>query len=336
LQEFTTLCKVEQVARLLDTSRLGTAAITDDTRAHNDAIAAALKAAGVKFPQPSAEEARALMDTLACTFSPTGAVYHSAAARTLTIPVPQGRLALRVFESPAPTGVYFHVHGGGFVIGSADGQDAALEQVVATTGMSVVSVEYRLAPEATFPAPLDDCEAAARWLLSEGPVEFGTDRFVIGAESAGAALAMGTLLRLDGDRPGRGFRAATMLSGVYDLSMTPSQRAYGGGEWDIVNTDSLRWFYEQYVPDPAQRTDPFASPLYADVAGLPPTLLTIGTADPLIDDNLFFFARMVNAGVDAQIEIAPGGIHGFHLAPLPIATRAMARITAFLNAAIAG
>ena len=134
-------------------------------------------------------------------------VVHSDKARTIQIEGKGGKIALNVIAPEHAKGVYLHIHGGGLVFGGADQQDQMLERIVQNTGMACASVEYRLAPEHPYPAPWDDCEAAAVWMVKNAKSEFGTDVLTIGGESAGATLTAATLLRMR-DRHGyTGFRA---------------------------------------------------------------------------------------------------------------------------------
>src|SRR5579862_2345822 len=147
-------------------------------------------------------------------------------ARTLEIDGPAGSIGLRVIDPPEaePQGAFLHLHGGGWTLGENDMQDPRLARLARETGLTVVSVGYRLAPENPYPAAPDDCEAAALWLLSEeGRDRLGVrGRVAIGGDSAGAHLAAVTLLRLR-DRHGLagGFAAAVLQYGGFDLSMTP-------------------------------------------------------------------------------------------------------------------
>src|SRR4051794_14803563 len=113
-----------------------------------------------------------------------------------TIPGPAGPIRLRTFSCDEPTGVYFHIHGGAWMAGSPEMMDLLHEMLVDRCKVAVVSVDYRLAPEDPYPAGPDDCEAAACWLLEHAAAEYGSDRFVIGGESAGGHLAAATLLRM--------------------------------------------------------------------------------------------------------------------------------------------
>jgi acetyl esterase len=246
-----------------------------------------------------------------------------------------GGVKVRVFTPDHVDGVYLHIHGGGWVFGSADGQDERLWQLAEQTRLAVVSVEYRLAPEHPFPAGPEDSEAAARWLVHNAPAEFGTGRLLIGGESAGAHLSVLTLLRLR-DRHGitGAFRAAHLLFGPYDLSMTPSQRLFGSRRL-LSNTDTIRVSYELFTPGlgAAQRRDPRISPLFADLTGLPPARIVVGTEDPLLDDSRFLAERWRAAGAPVQLNVIAGAMHGFTLFPLTVTQRELRRQREVLGAA---
>jgi acetyl esterase len=246
-----------------------------------------------------------------------------------------GGVKVRVFIPDQVDGVYLHIHGGGWVFGSADGQDERLWQLAEQARVAVVSVEYRLAPEHPYPAAPDDCAAAARWLVDRAAAEFGTERLLIGGESAGAHLSVATLLRLrDRDGITGGFRAAHLLFGPYDLSMTPSQRSFGSRRL-LSNTDTLRVSYDLFTPglDAEQRRDPEVSPLFADLTGLPPARIVVGSEDPLLDDSLFLAARWQAAGAPVRLDVVAGAMHGFTLFPLAITDRELRRQWDFLAAA---
>lgn len=192
-----------------------------------------------------------------------------------------------------------------------------------------MSVEYRLAPENPHPAAPDDCESAALWLANNAKTESGSDVVAIGGESAGATLSAVTLLRMR-DRHGfTGFRAANLIYGWYDFSMTPSQRQFGD-ERLVLRTMDLEKFRAAYLPGGKDTRHPDVSPLYADLKGLPPALFTVGTRDALLDDSLFMHSRYVAAGNRAELAVYPGGAHGFSLFPIAIAQQASAHMDAFL------
>ncbi len=232
-------------------------------------------------------------------------------------------------EGRAATGVYLDIHGGGWVIGRARMSDQANLALVNDFGLATVGVDYRLAPEHPYPAAPDDCEAAALWLVENAAAEFGTERILIGGGSAGAHLAAVTLLRMR-DRHGyTGFLGANLVYGVYDLSMTPSQRLGVGPEGGLAR-DAIEAFYRMFIPgvDP---TDADVSPLNANLRDMPPALFTVGTYDPLLDDSLFMHARWLAAGNASELAVYPGGPHGFDAMPLTIGRQATARILAFIG-----
>jgi acetyl esterase len=218
---------------------------------------------------------------------PFPAAVKSPRARTISI---QGRdgneIPLRIIAPAQPRGVYLHLHGGGWVLGAADLQDPMLEQIADNTGLAVVSVEYRLAPESPYPAGPNDCESAAAWLVNSATREFGCKALTIGGESAGAHLAAVTVLRMR-DRYGyTGFRGANFVYGAFDLGMTPSQRAFGNRRL-VLRTIDMQQFYNAFLPDVTDRRVSDISPLYGDLKGLCPALFSVGTVDALLDDTLF-------------------------------------------------
>jgi acetyl esterase/lipase len=259
--------------------------------------------------------------------------------RDRTIPGPGGDLRLRTFVPPGePAGVYLHLHGGGWVLGSSHQQDLALWRLANEANVAVVSVDYRLAPEHPFPAGPDDCEAAALWLATGGgAAELGApERFVVGGESAGGHLAALTMLRLR-DRHGlTPFAAANLVFGAFDLSMTPSQRSWGDRNL-VLSTPIMAWFYDCFLPEHSQeeRRSPEVSPLYADLSGLAPALFSVGALDPLLDDSLFMAARWAAAGNDATLRVYPEAVHGFNAFPLGLAAAANEAQIAFVRDAVA-
>ena len=256
-------------------------------------------------------------------------------ARVVEIEGQGGRIALRIIAPERePRGAFLHVHGGGWTLGESDGQDLRLQRLARDTGLTVVSVNYRLAPENPYPAGPDDCEAAALWLLGdEGHAAVGVEGpRAIGGDSAGAQLAACTLLRLR-DRQGitGAFGAAVLQYGGFDLSMCPSQRLWGERNF-VLSTPIIAWFADQFLPgrSPEQRRDPDVSPLYADLSEMPPAIFTVGTADPLLDDTLFMEARWRAAGHATELRIWPEAPHGFISLPMTVADAALAAEHDFL------
>ncbi len=282
------------------------AALSDETLAGNEMVAALLDG-NPPFHEMTPEQAREGIPGV-----PQPPVLDHGITRT--IPGPAGDIPLRIFVPENPKGLYLHLHGGGWVIGSAMAADPKLDAIAQQANAVVVSVEYRLAPEHPYPAGPDDCQAAAAWVLENAEPEWGVSDIVIGGESAGGHLAMLTALRIR-DRLGAidRVKGLNLVFGVYDLGMTPSQCA--GTDLLLIPTDTMKWFYDHYLQGGEDRKDPDVSPLYADLQGLPPALLSVGTADPLLDDSLFMTARLRSAGNEATLDVYPEAIHGFTVLP---------------------
>lgn len=244
--------------------------------------------------------------------SPFAARSAASKASTTTIAGPAGEIPLRIFRGSECRGAYLHFHGGGWVLGGAAMQDAQLQQLADSAGVAVVSVEYRLAPENPYPAAPDDCEAAALWLIESCGALFGTTHLVAGGESAGANLALVTALRLRDKHGIAGFCGLNLVSGMYDLTLTPGARQ-PHPDRDLTPED-IRWFVDHYVPASA-RANPDVSPLLADLRGLPRTLVTVGSLDMLCDDSTFLYSRLLAAGNGPEIAIWPGGLHAFASIP---------------------
>jgi acetyl esterase/lipase len=251
--------------------------------------------------------------------------------------VDAGGVRVRTIVPEEARGVYVHIHGGGWTLGAADLQDQLLGYLADETGLAVASVDYRLAPEHPYPAGPDDCERAVLWLLEHADELGAPPVFGIGGESAGAHLAVVTLVRLR-DRHGIGgaFRAADLFYGGFDLSGTPSRRAYD--DILVLSDGFMDWCTENFTPglDPEARRDPDLSPLYADLRGLPPALVVVGSADPLLDDSLFMAARWQAAGNETELRVYEDAVHGFNAFPIGMARLANEAQASFLRRAVLG
>ncbi|HEX3780711.1 MAG TPA: alpha/beta hydrolase [Pseudonocardiaceae bacterium] len=254
-----------------------------------------------------------------------------------SVPGRDGAVGVRVFTPEEVRGVYCYLHPGGRVLGSAHHQDGRLWRLATAARVAVVSVDYRLAPEYPHPASVLDCADVARWLVANAEREFGTDRLVIGGDSAGAELAVNTLLRLrDEGELHWAFVAAQLTYGVYDMSLTPSARAFGERHL-VTSTQAERWFRAKSFPGltPEQLREPGISPLYADLRDLPPARFAVGTNDPLLDDTLFMAQRWRAAGNEAIVEVVAEAVHGFTAFPITVARRELDRQHEYLAAAMA-
>jgi acetyl esterase len=238
---------------------------------------------------------------------------------------------VRVYEhGHAPTGLVVYFHGGAFCIGSIGLMDNVARELAHATGATVVSVEYRLAPEHPFPAGLDDCEAVTRWAI-EHASDFGTspDRVVVAGESAGGNLSAAVTLRLRGD-------AGTRIAGqvlMYPVVADFARRYPSKDEFDglVINTKSTI-VAEAYLAGRDLYDDPFVAPLEAEsLAGLPPAIVVLGGCDPLRDEGRLYARRLHDEGVAVEEMCCAGQPHGFINFGFPAATDAFTRIGAFVR-----
>ena len=292
------------------------ASIDEETRQVNDLIEKTLAAFPALHTRTDVPEIRREREEGTGPFPP---LQISPRAVVREIPGRAGSVKLRVFAHPEPRGVYLHIHGGGWTLGAAHQQDPLLELLADACRLTVASVEYRLAPEHPYPAGPDDCESAALWLLDNARKELGSDRLLIGGESAGAHLSAVTLLRLRDRNGTTGFAGANLVYGCYDLGLTPSVARWGERNL-ILSTPIVEWFADHFVPR-ARRAEPDVSPIHADLRNLPPALFSVGTTDHLLDDTLMLASRWAAAGNDTELFVAPDMPHGFLFFPCALTAR---------------
>ena len=230
----------------------------------------------------------------------------------LKIPGPGGELPLRLYrparERPRPALLYFF--GGGWVLGTIDTADGVCRSLANSSGALVVVAGYRLAPEHRFPAAIDDCYAAVRW-VAEHADEIGADpaRLAVGGDSAGGNLAAGVALRARAD--GQALAGQLLVYPNTDqLADDPSMRA--ADDPFLFNRHSVAWYRQHYLTDPGDAASPLASPLRAEsLAGLPPALVITAEYDPLRDQGEAYARRLADEGVQVELSRYPGMAHGF-------------------------
>lgn len=235
-----------------------------------------------------------------------------------TIPGPGGELPIRIYRAsgagPASaegtqTPALMFFHGGGWVIGTIDTHDVVCRALCEATGATVVSVEYRLAPEHLFPAAPNDCTAATKWVAANGS-EIGVDgeRLAVCGDSAGGNLAAVTALDCaDGPK----VSAQALVYPAVDATREETGSLIDNAEGYLLTTVGMGWFYGQYVEDEAQLSDPRCSPLLADHIGLPPAIVLTAEYDPLLDEGKAYADSLSAAGVDVEYHQYDGQIHTF-------------------------
>lgn len=208
-------------------------------------------------------------------------------------------------------GVVLDIHGGGWVIGNPQMNDALNAGYAEACNVAVVSVDYRLATRAPLPGLIDDCLLAARWLLEGGLPEYAALPVIVIGESAGGHLAAATLQRLRAwPELLQRIAGAVLYYGVYDLAGTPGVHA-AGPETLVLDGPRMVAGLRSLTPgmDDAARRAPALSPLYGELEGMPPALMLAGERDPLLDDTLQM-ARRWQEAAPVELEVLPEAPHG--------------------------
>ncbi len=228
------------------------------------------------------------------------------------VPVPGGEVLARVMlPVPDPAGILVFLHGGGWVIGSADEYDTLARILAARTGFTVVLVEYRKAPEHRYPVAVDDCWAALGWVDSrrEELAAPGAPLVLMGDSAGGnlTAVLAQRVTRSGGPR----IDLQVLVYPVVDCDF--ERASYRAPENQLMlNGEASSWFWQQYAPDPGSRLNPTASPIRAtDLSGQPPAVVLIAEHDLLRDEDEAYVARLEAAGVPVRHKVFTGQMHGF-------------------------
>lgn len=214
-------------------------------------------------------------------------------------------------ESDSPKAAFVFFHGGGWVLGNLDAYDHVCHALANAGDCVVVSVDYRLAPEYRFPAAAEDCYAATAWTAQHAD-ELGIDpkRIAVGGDSAGGNLAAVACL-MDRDRGTSHVAYQVLIYPITDAHFeTPSY--IENGEGYFLTTERMAWFWELYLNNSPEATNPYAAPLQAEsLAGLPPAYVMTAEFDPLLSEGDAYADRLEAAGVAVERELYDGQIHGF-------------------------
>lgn len=237
-----------------------------------------------------------------------------AAVRELTVPTAAGGMRARLYEPQAgalANGLVVFVHGGGWTFGSIDTHDGTMRNLAEASGCAVFGMDYRLAPEHPFPAPLDDVLAALAFATEGGlgrPVDIA--RVALAGDSAGANLALAALLsRRD---KGQALPAtAALFYGCYaPIFDTASHERLGDGSF-FLGSATMQWYWGNFLGALPADTAELAVPLRAELDGLPPLYLNAAGLDPLLDDTLLLAEKLAHTGIPFRLDVSPGVVHGF-------------------------
>ncbi|MFV8052579.1 alpha/beta hydrolase [Mycobacterium sp. 48b] len=255
-----------------------------------------------------------------------------------TIPGPEGDVPVRIYwpetSSDVPSPVVLFAHGGGFVFCDLDTHDDLCRSLSNRVGAVVVSVGYRLAPESRWPAAADDVYTALRWIaVTAGELGADAAKIVVAGDSAGGNLAAVTAI-LARDRRGPAVACQALLYPVIAADFgTESYRRFETGYYNT--RAAMAWYWDQYVPDASDRSHPHASPLRADLAGLPPAVVVTAGFDPLRCEGEDYAEALANQGVPVVHRSFDGAIHGFMTMPaLALAGAARRQVCADIRAVL--
>jgi len=265
-------------------------------------------------------------------FSPAGRQYPIPADVSVSTVVADG-IPVHRLSPPGvdPNRVLFYLHGGGYSLGSLRSHGELAARLGRASGMSVLVVDYRLAPEHPFPAALDDALTAWRWLCREQGQEETTCAIVGDSAGGGLAVALLVALRAAGDALPVG---AALMSPWSDLSC--SGESIHAAADPILSPEALRLLASAYLAG-ADATTPLASPLFASLEGLPPLLIQAGTDELLLSDSVRLAEAATSAGVEVRLQIAEGMPHVYQsMVGTPEAARATSEIADFLRRSASG
>jgi acetyl esterase len=284
-------------------------AVTPEVRTVLDALAAL---GGPPIEEQTPEEVREAYGQ----FSALGSRAEMASVTDRSCPGPAGDVPVRVYvptAEPGPRPVLVYFHGGGWVIGDIETHDGTVRALAAASGVTIVSVDYRLAPEHPFPAAIDDCLAALRWVAEPSTAaELGIDpaRMAVGGDSAGGNLAAVVAQQACHDGPPLRFQL--LVYPATDMRLCHSSIDENAEGYFLTKAD-MAWFRGHYCAD-QDWSDPRMSPLLATdevVRGVAPALVITAEYDPLRDEGEAYAAKLAAAGVDADVSRYDSVIHGF-------------------------
>ncbi|MCH1419201.1 MAG: alpha/beta hydrolase [Akkermansiaceae bacterium] len=282
-----------------------------------------------KYEDLPADQGREIFVSLTDIF---GTAPKAAFQQEIEVPGgPKLRLYRAVGQGPQPCVMYFH--GGGWVLGNIETHDALCRRISAQAGVTVVSVEYRPAPDDVFPAAINDCYTATRYVSDHAStLQIDQSRIAVAGDSAGGNLAAAVSLKAR-DEEAPPIHSQWLIYPITDANTeTGSYHKFADGYGLTKNL--MAWFWDQYVPNVEEREHPLASPLHAaSLSGLPPTYLVSAGYDVLYDEGQAYAERLRHAGVPVTEQAHPTMLHGFlHTSePFDEAVTAMSQLTSAMK-----
>ena len=308
-----------------------------------DPIVAEILAEAAELPRldptatPIARQRRAVeMAALAWTMPP----FPVAEVLSFGVPRPRGDMRARLYrpEGAQTDRAILFAHGGGWTFGSIDTHDEVCRRLATACRMPLLSIDYRLAPEHPFPAPVEDAAAGLAFLELGGiGAPIAAERLVVAGDSAGAQIVLSLLLaRRDAGLPtiGAGLLFYGCLAPDFESA---SHHAFGGDERYLLSSERMRWYWSNHLAGRLEAPG-CAAPLRADLRRLPPLFLDAASHDPLRDDTLRLADRLTAIGAPHRLRIAPGVVHGYlrFAKRLPAAVETLAAAATFLDETMAG
>jgi acetyl esterase len=258
---------------------------------------------------------------------------------------PEGKVSVRIVRPQGvrealPVVMYFH--GGGWVLGDRDTHDRLIREIANGARAAVVFVNYTRSPEAQYPVPIEEAYAATAWVARHGrEINVDSSRLAVVGDSVGGNMAAAVAL-LAKERGGPPIRIQVLFYPVTEAGFdTPSYDQFADGYF--LTREGMKWFWDQYAPDPAVRSEPTASPLYASVEqlrGLPEAFIMVGECDVLRDEVEAYARKLIEASVKVTATRYLGIIHDFvmlnAITDTPAPRDAIARAGNMLRKAFAG
>ncbi|WPH00902.1 Hypothetical protein R9X50_00373600 [Acrodontium crateriforme] len=298
----------------LDASKFQPEAISEQTKQFNDKLIKIMEN-GPKWYEVGAPEYRK-MRWNGETPLPKPVVVESGKNIKIASREAGRDIPCRVFQpdSGKPKGLFYHIHGGGWVLQSEHYQDTYLKYLADHCNVVVLSVGYRLAPENPYPAGNEDCFDVGEYLVDHAERDYGVQMMFMGGDSAGGHLSAVTTFHLLNTRPQFAFKGLILNFGAFDLAGFLPQAHHFKVQL-VLDGDIMQKYIDVYVPNTTsdQRRDMWISPLFADLnkMKLPSALFACGTLDCLLDDSIFMSSKWAMSGAESILKVYPGACHGF-------------------------